>query len=584
MPGYDFNAPGPAFVRFTNAVDWYDEDAFLRSLARANVAPREPPNASMVVSGAFAALPAELIDAICVELLIGWSWFPGRIRTAQYYASLVIACRWVRASVSRRVMLEAKCINLNQMGHALPVLPLELSYVDYAKMAIRSRFEVDMLYRYFKKVSFHCADPTAECCRGLRAELNDDLSQAPVSMQFPLDSLGAEALAERTGRRVSVVAPERAQLLCATPGGALLCNDERVWSVTSEPAEEFAPGYELATAFSTSRMNKLAGDQIWGAAKGTLIAVCEPLADWNNTMYSLRIFDNGRLVAEAKMSNRDASFRGAGVPHTIWIHDGEVCLLWLHRAADWCHARLMWIHPNEAHCPENEWTTTAYRYANVVSMSVATDAGHVAILHSDGIESGSKVQLYFYNGDTKQGSNILIPSSCPLAGGVDCLLQKPLQHSITLSPDGRQMVLFDRTPGNSTVISYTRGNPHWLSPNQGWRMDGGCLLLGRARVAMEHGYLEKVVFTPCGRRAFAFFMGNPRSKDGVLEIGPAVLLAARCGLDSTPPSDHKHNYHYTTSGGDTPDVPANVAWSNDGLFVATLSGGVLRMGLVARDC
>ena len=95
---------------------------------------------------------------------------------------------------------------------------------------------------------------------------------------------------------------------------------------------------------------------------------------------------------------------------------------------------------------------------------------------------------------------------------------------------------------------------------------------------MQHGYLEKVVFTPCGRRAFAFFMGNSLSKDGVLEIGPAVLLADHCAAH---PSDDKHLYRYTASCGDTPDVPANVAWSNDGLFVATLSGGVLRMGLVA---
>ena len=167
MPDYDFNAPGPAFVRFTNAKNQYDEDAFLRSLARAEVASRDSPNASMVVSGAFAALPAELINAICLELLIGWSWFPGWTRTTRHYASFVTACKWVRASVSRRVALEANCIYLYQKGHALPVLPLELSYVDYAKMAIRSRFEVDMLCRYFKKVSFCCASPTAECCRCL---------------------------------------------------------------------------------------------------------------------------------------------------------------------------------------------------------------------------------------------------------------------------------------------------------------------------------------------------------------------------------------------------------------------------------
>lgn len=576
MPGYDFNAPGPAFVRFTNAENRYDEHAFLRSLARAEVASRGCPTASVVASGAFAALPAELIDAICVELLIGWSRSRGRTRTTRYYASFVSACRWVRASVSRRVTLEAKCIHLMQNGHALPVLPLELSYVDYAKIAIRSRLEVDMLYRYFKKVSFHCADPTAECCRGLRSELNDDLSQAPVSTQFPLDSLGAEALGERTGRRVRIVAPSWATLLCATPGGALLCNNERVWSVTSEPAEEFAPGYELATAFSTSRTNNLAGDRIWGAAKGTLIAVCEPLADWNNTMYSLRIFDNGRLVAEAKMSNRDASFRGEGVPHTIWIHDGEVCLLWLHKDAEWSHARLMWIHPAEAHCPENEWTTTAYRYANVVSMSVATDAGHVAILHSDGIELGSKVQLFWYNGDTHKGSNVLTPGA--LAGGVDYLLRKPLRHRITLSPDGRQMILLDRTPSNPKAWLYTRGNPHWLSPQQGWRVTAVHHFSSEiAADQMKHGSLANVVFTPCGRRVFAFFMGNFVTISGVLEIGPSVLLADCGDARRSVRDDH---CRFTTACGDFPDVPANVIWSNDGLFVETTCGGVLHMGLV----
>lgn len=572
----DFNAPGPAFVRLTNATE-YDEDVFLRSLARADVASRGPPDASLVVSGAFAALPAELIDAICVELLIGRSRHQGRTRTTRHYASLVTACRWVRASVSRRVTLEAKCIHLSQMGHALPVLPLGVSYVDYAKMAIRSRLEAEMLCRYFKKVSFHCADPTAECCRGLRAELNDDLHQAPVSVQFPLGSLGAEALGEHTGRRVSVVAPSGARLLCATPGGALLCNDERVWSVTSEPAAEFAPGYELATTFSTSRINHLVRGQIWGAAQGTLIAVCEPLPDCNNTMYSLRIFENGRLVAEAKMSNQDPSFRGEGMPQTIWIHDGEVCILWLHRAANWCHARLMWIHPDEAHCPENEWSRTAYRYANVVNMSVATDAGHVAILHSDGVVSGSNVQLYFYDMKNRKGYHL--PTPCRLGGYVGHELRL-LLHSITLSPDGKQMVLLDRTPNNPLIVTYKRDVPDAYPDRSKWRVVTTLQPTGCAELALKHGYLAKVVFTPCGRRVFAFFMGNAGySRGGVLEIGSSLLLSPH--REDVYPLHGKHLCRYTVSWGDTPDVPANAAWSNDGLFVATWSGGVLRMGLVA---
>ena len=587
MAGYDFNAPGPAFVSFSNSAHRHDEDKFLRSLARADAASRGSPNVSVVASGAFAALPTELIDAICVELLIGWSRNRGQPRTTRHYASLVVACRWVRALVSRRVALEAKCIHLVQKCHSLPVLPPEASYVDYAKVAIRSRVELDMLYRYAKRASFHCVDPTAECCRGLRASLNDDWSQAPVSTLFPPDSLGAEALHESVGRRAIVVAPAHAQLLCATPDGALLCNDERVWSVTSKPAEEFAPGYELATAFSAPRKTKRS--RAWGASQGKRIAVCEPPAclddaatflENQDALYSLRIFDDDRLIAETMLSDQGATYTGAGQPHSMWIHDGAVWLLWLHKSNDACqYVRLVRIHPHEAHTPENEWLTTTYKYENVISMSVATDAGHVAILHSREGNFGPEVKLFFFDVDALCGRNV--PTHRLVCGGISYPSAFSM-HTITLSPDGTRMVLLDRSPNKPIVVPYVRDHAILHFESHGWRAVAACVVPEAGERALKYGLVQHAVFTPCGRRFLAFFACTSRAQSGVLEVELVKLMGGESGqfvLDYG---------RFIPACGNFPDSPGKVVWSDDGLFMQTIqrearqgSGGVLRLGLVA---
>lgn len=588
MAGYDFNAPVRAFVTFRNRAHRHDEDKFMSSLVCVDAASRGLANVSVVASGAFAALPAELIDAICIELLIGWSRNQGQSRTTRHYASLVIACRWVRALVSRRVALEAKCIHLVQKCYSLPVLPPEASYVEYAKVAIRSRIEVGMLYRYVRRASFHCVDPTAECCRGLRASLNEDWVQAPVSTLFKPDSLGAEALRERVGRRAIVVAPAHAQLLCATPDGALLCNDECVWSVTSKPAEEFAPGYELATAFSTPLKAKR--NRVWGASQGKRIAVCESPAclddvatvlENQDTLYSLRIFDDDRLIAETMLSNQGAAYTGAGEPHSVWIHDGAVWLLWLHKNNDACqYVRLVRVHPHEVHTPEKEWLTTTYTFENVISMSVATDAGHVAILYSRGGQFMSEVELFFFDVDALCGRDV--PTHWRLYGNIDTP-SDGIMHTVALSPDGTRMVLLDRSFGSHLVVPYVRDHKSQGLEHHGWRAVASCAVPEVANRALKYGLLKDVAFTPCGRRFFAFFAGPSPSENGVLEVGLVRLMSEESRqfvLD--------HCRFTTCACGNYPDIPGKVVWSNDGLFLQTIqrekrqdSGGVLRLGLVA---
>lgn len=574
MPGYDFNASGPAFVRFTNSAHWHDEDRFLRSLACAEATSRDPLDASAVASGAFAELPAELVDAICIELLKGSSENRGQPRTTRHYASFLLACRWVRASVSRRVALEAKCIHLVHKCHSLPALPVGASYVDYAKTAIRSRIELDMLYRYIKGVSFHCADPTAECCRGLRAALNDDWNQTLATAPFPIDSLGAEALCSRAGKRATVVAPTRARLLCATPDGVLLCDDERVWSVTSKPAEEFAPGYELATAFSTSRKSKVG--RVWGAARGKRIAVCEFLAHWSYTagaptgkpsLFSLRIFEDDRLIAETEMDERNASHMEAREPHSMWIHNGAVWLLWYHRDGDGSYAQLMRVHPHEMHTPESEWLTTTYKYENVFSMSVATDAGHVALFYAD----ASGVGLFFFDVDTLSGRYVTVINLSPNSD----YLWNSYSHQITLSPDGTRMVLLAMVVGKPMAIPYVRDHKPESYEHHGWREIAPCVVPEAAERAFKRGLFRHAVFTPCGRRFLAFSAGLDGAT-GVLEIQIMGLMDGEI---------HKSVVDYcrfTTVRGAT-DLPGKAIWSNDGLFVQTYSdvGGVLRLGLVA---
>jgi len=587
MAGYDFNAPGPAFVSFSNSAHRDDENKFLISLVRADAASRGSPNVSVVASGAFVALPAELIDAICLELLIGWSRNHGQPRTTRHYASLVIACRWVRALVSRRVALEAKCIHLVQKCYSPPVLPPEAWYVDYAKVAIRSRIEQGMLYRCVKRASFHCVDPTAEWSRGLRASLNYDWSQKPVSALFPPDSLGAEALRKRVGRRVSVVAPAHAQLLCATPDGALLCNDERVWSATSKPAEEFAPGYELATAFSTPRKTKRS--RAWGASQGKRIAVCESPAHLDdvatflenqNALYSLRIFDDDRLIAETLLSDQGATYTGAGQPHSMWIHDGAVWLLWLHEHDACQYVRLVRIHPHEAHTPENEWLTTTYKYENVISMSVATDAGHVAILHSRGGDLGPQVKLFFFDVDALCGRDV--PTHRCLCGSINYPWDAHV-HTIALSPDGTRMVLLDRSPSNPMVVPYVRDHKSEGLEHHGWRAGAACTCALLGESALKYGLMKHAVFTPCGRRFFAFFARTSRSQGGVLEVGLVRLMGGE-GRQLVL----NYGRFITPACGNFIDIPGKVVWSNDGLFLQTVqpearqgSGGVLRLGLVA---
>ena len=546
----------------------------LRKLAYARVARAPDAEEQERVPGAFGVLPVELVDVICAKLLrIGF----------EHFFSFVCTCRAAYHVASKRTTIEAMCMknlfNRTSLAHRVAMMDKAEQYpfTELAKTMIRSRVEQEVLQECIEGSVLHCANPTSECCRTQRAELNACWGQHPtIAERFPKGTLGAEALRGRRACNVSVAASSASHLLCATPDGAVLASDNRVWTVTSKPATEFTPGYELA-ATPLMEYSRIGANM--AAAEGNRIAVCQYSHETRDeTFYDVKIFDDGRLVDEVEVNDtrRRGELAGSSSVEKMWIHKGEVWFAFMHenQSHNFAWMRLLAVQPDlhgnrSAHCRHSYDIT--HSFGRIDCISVAADSGDVVLLE----ELSREVRIWCFDMKTRKFGLV---SPHPKYGhpsphtpvGVGML------HQIRLSPDGLTMVVFDRTNNSWGAHRSTRSGPILLytrsgvgaGDRQGWRLiwTGGDSPHRPVATVIRSSPMIEALFTPCGRRFYALFLATPDSPGGMLRLDTTFTSEVNDTFSNVPP------YR----------LPTKMVWSKDGLFVrtSTVPTGVLRLGLV----
>ena len=544
----------------------------LRRLAYTRVSRQKVLLAPRAVSGRLGALPPELIDAICAALL----GFPAK--SAQDYLNFMFTCRGIYAAIGNEAVLEARCL----MAFDCVISDAYLrqgpyAHTEYAKLCIRSRMEQDLLRICMKEcVVLHCANPTSECCRTQRADLNWRSRKTPIKWKFPKDSLAATALGEkRIALNVGVVAPSGASILCATPDGVLLSDTDRVWGVTSKSNQEFKPGYEFETTFSVERH---VNDEVWAAADGTRIAVCHLMANDLSGMYTrykLRIFDDGHECATMDVSHYferhhqpDDEGRYRTSLERMWIHKGTVWLLFLKEGeSNTTWTKLVRV----KQCANGgEWEqhrTETLNLEFVKSTTVASMAGHMAIIDCVvsrlGPNISSFARLHFFDVDTRKFGRVDSDGAWCANLELSAETTGP-NHRIALSPDGTVLVMMNRARDTPSLNVFLRHKNRALG--MGWTLCYTGMHVS-LKNSMVRSPIMDTVFSPCGRKFFAFFVATTGSPGGVLDIDTSY------GCWGMGHFENVQTYR----------MPSKAAWSrNGGLFVQTATApvGVLRLGLV----
>ena len=544
----------------------------LRRLAYTRVSRQKVLLEPRPISGWLGMLPPELIDAICAALL----GLPAK--SAQDFIYFMFTCRGVYASIGDKAVLEARCLMAFNCVISDVYLQGPYAHTEYAKLCIRSRMEQELLKKCMKEaVVLHCANPTSECCRTQRVDLNQWARRKPLRDRFPQDSLAAAAIGEqRPVLNVGVVAPSGARILCATPDGVLVSDTDRVWGVTHEPNQEFKPGYEFNTTFSVER---LFNDEVWAAAEGTRIAVCHLMANelsFMYTRYRLRIFDNGHeheSIDVGQYFERDHNDLGDERRYRtslekMWIHKGAVWLAFLTEGgSDTTWMKLVRV---RQWASDGLWAQSRTETINlefVKGLTVASVAGHMAAIDTVVSRLGPNVSSYarvhFFDVDTRKFGRV--DSDGAWCNNLEMSAESTgPDHRIALSPDGTVLVVMDRSRVTPSLNLYLRHKDRVL--DMGWTL---CYtgMLHSLKNSMMRSPIMDTVFSPCGRAFYAFFVATTGSPGGVLEIDTSYGCWGQGHFDDVPP------YR----------MPSKVAWSkNGGLFVQTATApvGVLRLGFV----
>ena len=564
--------------------DVVSDSTRLRKLAYARVARASDAEEQERVSGAFAVLPVELVDVVCAKLL--------RIGFAHFF-SFVCTCRAAYRVVSKRTAIEAMCMknlfNQASLAHQVEAKADDAEqypFTELAKTMIRSRVEQEVLRECVEGSVLHCADPTSECCRTQRTDLNACWRLHPtIAERFPTGTLGAEALRGRSVRNVSVAASSASCLLCATPNGAVLASDSRVWTVTSKPAAEFTPGYELESTFLMDRYQS-STEPIWAAAEGNRIAVCQRTHDTEYaSFYVVKIFDDGRLVGEDEVEEEFSYQSPSHVVaraarnsvETMWLHKGEVWVAFVHEnlshTFSWVRLRAIQpdVHGNFLKGLCHTTLEMTQSFGRIDCSSVASDSGDLALIET--LANESRIWCF----DMKARTFGLVRLPTPMHEP-HCILHVPycLRHEVRLSPDGLTMVILDRSHCNYNFHVHRVSGPIRIYRRCGgdveqrkqWRpvwVGGGSPHRPVSQV-LRLSPLKEAVFTPCGRRFYAFFRATDRSPGGMLRLNTTFTNEVNDTFHHVPP------YR----------LPSKVVWSKDGLFVhtSTVPVGVLRLGLV----
>ena len=524
------------------------------------------------VTGVFGWLPTELVDAVCAAVLrVDSSWFDAFTRT----------CKGVRRSVGRTTVVEFLVRRRSYMLPGPALLGKACSYTEHMKLKMRNRVDLNALSDLIYQGATHCAWPDQACCNELRREFNNtNAAFSPNGRAPDPDTLLFDAMDGRALLRVDVATPTGTDLLCATPGGAVLHAGKDVRVVKAQRAEVFAPGRELASVhLTTVTQDPERNYGPWAAAEGDRVVVCTR-HDSDSAMYKLQLWGaQGRdFIGEHALGRLVEDVPLAGL-RRMWMRNGAVWLL-LTCAIDDRQEVLQFVRVVIG--APSETLIRCSVIGTIASACVAAASGHVAFLEIGRREAddGQTERVVVFDPDRVEMHRITEPFDLSERSGQPNVL--------AIAPNGRVIVLLLRDKGDD---GQQRGDPEIVIYQR-----EGDVLSWEVRVSEEVSCLKRagpsrwgwcalrglavngLVFSPSGDTLLIAFDNAESVFETMSERGGLVALnveeALRTGhvmgnrtIQSMPLSKRL--------------MPGQLVWS-DGLFLRTPEGGgVLRVGLVA---
>jgi hypothetical protein len=567
---------------------WPDVAPRLAPWLFAGEAPRREPEP---LSGALGCLPPDLVNHVVASLLrlplhrpVSYGTFECAREGAKAVKAFALTCKAARGCISRAQVAEV----IAREGCVPIVRPMDVRmshpYRNLTLVQARSRIVFNVTMRATRTFLMHCACATQACCKGSRDNFNELMQSSAPGLEAR--TLSRAAMGESASIQVRLVAEKDAFLLCTTPNGVVMHHNDRVLCTGPGPNETFVPGMEMATAFSVPAPRE--GKTYWAAwdAKLKHLTVCScdlaiqkynfgnsiretwgdncsaELLDYRMTTWDV---ERNRVVDDRVVeSTRKLGPWPLGFLLKVWACSGKVRMAFVAtdigpRKREF-EVTMVEYEPGKGEPAHFNQVTKSK--GSLLSLSVSEGSGDVVLLARERDEWDRSVwHLHHY--DVHQRSLKVVDRGVNLYGS--------RRDAVLLSPSGAEVVL----------LIFEKRRPH-ISVYRRMQLADGTLYFGCAKrtqsndLDIEHMPADPLAitaktFSPCGSRAFFFFAAlNPHEgHEGVLVVDVAK-------------TEHSHRVEAEWHDYPHEAAPANVAWSEDGLFVVTGSReGVLRVGLVA---
>jgi hypothetical protein len=544
------------------------------------------------LSGALGCLPSDLLGHVVASLLrlplgtqVYYDTHVNAKRGAEAVKAFALTCKAARGCIGRAQVAEV----IAREGCVPLVRPMDVHrshpYRDLALVQARSRIVFNVALRAMRSLLMHWANSPGS--RGARNYFNELMRSSAPGPE--VKTVGRAAMGDSTHVRVSLVANKETFLLCTTPSGVVMHHSDRVVCTGPGPNETFVPGMEVATAFSVPAPRQC--KTYWAAWDAELkrLTVC-------SCDLAIQKYNYGSSLREAWGDNRCAELLDyrmvtwdverncvvdervvesarrhwpwpLGFLLKVWACAGTVRMAFV--AADiggqGCEFEVAMVEYEPGKEGSTRFCTVTKRPGRLVSLSVSEGSGDVAMLarhdHDEWNRSAWRVLHY----DVRSKCLRVVDRNVNL-----CLWGRD-REAVLLSPSGAEMVVLIFGQNRPQISVYRRlqfsdGQPYFgmnkTTPPQDLDID---------HMPVDPMAISAATFSPCGSRAFFFFAArNPhQGGEGVLVVDVAK-------------TEHSHRVEAEWHEVPHESAPSQAAWSEDGLFVASQSGGgVLRVGLAA---
>jgi len=543
------------------------------------------------ISGILGCLPPDLVGHVVKCLLrvpFDWGVSKGTLVDARSGADAVKAlartCKAARRFVSGAQVAEV----IAREGCVLSVRPRDVlnphPFRDLVLAQVRSRIVFNVAMRATRSLLLHCACASQSCCKGSRDCFNKLMRSSVPGMHAR--TLSGAAMGDSTHARVSLVAERDAFLLCTTPSGAVVHHGDRIRCTGPGPNETFVPGMEMATAFSVPAPRE--GKTYWAAWDAGLkrLTVCScdlPIQKYNfgSSIHETWGDNRGAELLDYRMVTWDAERNRVvddrvvestrklgpwplGFLLKVWACAGKVRMAFV--ATDIGAHREEFEVSMVEYEPGKEdaayFCTVTKRKGKLLSLSVSEGSGDMVMFVRDRDE-WNRSEWHLLHFDVHRRELRIMARSVNLYGSN--------RDVVLLSPSGAEVVLLIFEKRRPNISVYRR-----------MRLADGTLYFGMAKTTppqdldldgmpMDPMTITAATFSPCGSRAFFFFAAlNPhQGGEGVLVVDVAK-------------TEHSHRVEAEWHEYPHEQAPGQAAWSEDGLFVRTpTGGGIVRVGLAA---